>query len=156
MSGHLFSPPLFVSPFPLDALVAISGARRGSPVSPRPVVAAILGSGGRIRVDGGRGVSAIVRRAAVELPDAIAVVDSAELVREASALCLFPDSAGSLGAHGDQALDEALLSGIPVWIAGARPIGRSWQSLVLTGIPGFACFPTHSQMALFGAREVNP
>lgn len=165
--ARAFSPLLFAPPaFPLAGVVAFAGSRHGSPFAPAPVVAAVLGAGGTVRVGCACGVDQAVRAAAVGAPaGALCVLHAVDFGRGAGALvartravvghpsvealCLFPPASGLLGPGSSLALSVALERGVPVWCAGARPEGRGWSSLALAGVPGFVCLSSLVQVSLF-------
>lgn len=158
-----FSPLLFAPPagFPLAGVVAFAGSRHGTPYHPAPLVAAVLGAGGVVRVGCARGVDQSVVRAAAGRAVVIRAAQptAADLaartravVAGASALAVFPPSGGALalGPGSALALSVALELALPVWVAGkARPLGLAWSPLELVGCPGWLCLPAHTQPALF-------
>lgn len=143
-------------PIPLSGVVAFAGSRRGSPFPVAPVVSAVLGAGGSVRVGCAAGVDAAVRSccpSAVVVrassfpgpPSARLAARTRAVVAEASALCVFPPASGSLGRGSSLALRCALSAGLPVWCAGPRPsVPASWSPLRLAGVPGFVCLPAPS------------
>jgi hypothetical protein len=148
--------PYSAHPFPLSGVVAFSGSRHGSPFRVKPVVSAVLSSGGSVHVGCAAGVDAAVRSCC---PSAVVVRASPfpgpprvrlaartrAVVAEASALCVFPPADGSLGPGSLLALRCAFSTGLPVWCAGPRPsLPVPWSPLRLAGVTGFVWLPAPS------------
>lgn len=145
-------------PFPPGGAVAFCGSRHGSPFPVSPVVAAVLSSGGSVRVGCAPGVDAAVRScclSAVVLrasffsgpPRARLAARTRAVVADASALCVFPPAGGALGPGSSLAVRETLRRGLPVWCADPRPsvsASASWSPLCLAGVSGFVCLPAPS------------
>lgn len=144
------------SSFPLGGAVAFCGSRHGSPFPVSPVVAAVLSTGGSVRVGCASGVDAAVRSCcpsdvvlrASSFPGPSRTRLAARtraVVAGASALCVFPPAGGVLGPGSSLAIRCAISSSLPVWCAGPRPSASpAWSPLRLAGLPGFVCFPAPS------------
>ena len=147
--------------FPLASKLAFAGSRHGSPYPVQPVVAAVLNSGGSIRVGCASGVDHAVRLAAPSalvfsasfarfshLPPASALAArTVAVVSGATALCIFPPASGVLGRGSSLALSTAMRLSIPIWFAGpVSPLGANWSAHSIASVQGWLYYP---QPALF-------
>jgi hypothetical protein len=140
-----------VSGVRLGGPVAFAGSRHGSPWSPVPAVAAVLAAGGVPVVGCASGVdqtvrlaagsSGVVLRAAELYPHLPVQAALAERTRRvvscAHTLAVFPGRGGAIGPGSALAIRTALELGLPVWVAGPRPVGSGWRPLTLAGVSGW-------------------
>lgn len=112
-----YSPVLFPCALPLSEVVAFAGSRHGSPWHPGPVVAAVLGAGGVVRVGCARGVDHSVRSAAGGAPSSSLVVLSASSFGSGRrALAELLERSRNRDVYGQEAIDLA-----------ATLIGDEWR-----------------------------
>jgi len=142
--------------FPLATTVAFAGSRHGSPYPVQPVVAAVLNSGGSVRVGCAAGVDSAVRLAAPgavvlsassvgfsHLPPVAALAArTVAVVSAATALCIFPPASGVLGPGSSLALSTAFRLSIPIWLAGpVSPQGANWSAHSIASVQGWLHYP---------------
>jgi hypothetical protein len=135
-----------------NVCVAVVGSRHGSLFNVAQLCHCLTASGCSVVTGCANGVDKTVR---LTLPSA-RVISAMSFVRRglpvsaalaartravvlaSNAVCIFPPRSGSLGAGSLLALQTALESNRPVWVAGATPPTPSgWQPFTLAGVFGW-------------------